>query len=74
MNTKAYNKIYRAVFDFHAKYKPFPATPAAWEAAADDMNAISNAHDNNPFVMDMLCAVWAELERTEQRLKQQAAG
>lgn len=70
MNTKAYNKYYRIVFDFHAKYNPFPATPTAWETAADEVNIISNAHGNNPFLMDMLCAVWEELERAEQ----QAAG
>jgi len=38
------------------------------------MNAISNANGNNPFLIDLLCAVWAELERAEQRLKGQAAG
>lgn len=60
--------------DFHAKYAPFPATPDAWAAATDEMCAISNAHGNNPFLMAMLCAVREELERAEQRLKQQAAG
>ena len=68
--TKEYSKYYRAVFDFHKEYSPFPRTLEEWEAAASEMCAISNAHDNNPFIMALLCAVWEELERSEQ----QAAG
>jgi len=58
-----YRAFYRMACNFHEKYNPPRADDAYWSAAADEMNAIAVQHDNNPFLMDMLIAVFSELER-----------
>lgn len=42
---------------------PCPNSLEEWEACCTEMCAISNQADNNPFLMDLLCAVYTELER-----------
>lgn len=61
--TDKYNAYYRAAFDFHAHWKPCPKDQDAWIAAAQEMNALGMQGGNNPFLRDLLCAVYSELER-----------
>ena len=58
-----YRAFYRLACNFHEKYNPPRADDAYWSAVADEMNAIAVQHDNNPFLIDMLIAVFSELER-----------
>ena len=53
---------YRAIFDFHRRYLPYPRTLEDWENVTNDLISIS-ARFNSPFVREMLCAVYGEFER-----------
>ena len=51
------------VFDYMARWQPCPENPEAWLAAAQDIGKTSEKGGNHPFLMEMLAAVYAELER-----------
>lgn len=59
-----YRRIYRALFDFHERHSP-PRGDADsyWAAVCDDMTQLCQTFDNDPFLMDLTVAVFAELER-----------
>lgn len=59
-----YRRIYRALFDFHERHNP-PSGDADsyWAAVCDDMTQLCQAFDDDPFLMDLAAAVFAELER-----------
>lgn len=61
-----YKRIYRAVFDFHARHTPAPQTLEEWTQAAADIGQTSCTLDNDPFVMDLLTAVYNELTRQDK--------
>ena len=63
IKTSAYNGIYRAVYDLHKRYMPCPVTMEQWEAAARDFGETSSKYSNDQFAIDMLIAVYSELER-----------
>lgn len=57
------NQAYRVAFEFHRKWSPCPATAADWEKATDDMCRISGANNNDALLIDLLVAVFNDLER-----------
>lgn len=61
-----YKRIYRAVFDFHARHMPEPHTLEEWTQAAEEIGQASCSMDNDPFAMDLLAAVYNELERQDK--------
>lgn len=61
-----YKRIYRAVFDFHARHEPAPHTLEEWTQAAQEIVQASCSLDNDPFSMDLLAAVYSELERQDK--------
>ena len=67
-----YRTVYRAVCNFHERNNPPRLEDdngtKYWEVVADDMMAIANQFDNNPFVVAMLTAVFEELERQFKEL------
>lgn len=69
MKLDAYSSIYRAVYDFHKRHMPCPVTLEEWEAATEDITAVSNKCGNDKFAMDMLVAVYNELERQYKIIK-----
>lgn len=69
MKTDAYSSIYRAVYDFHKRHAPCPVTLEEWEAMQEDVAAVSYKHGNDKFIMDMLTAVYNELERQYNIIK-----
>ena len=66
-----YGKIYRAAFDFHKRWMPCPNSLEEWEAAAREICTVSNQGGNDPFLMDILAAVYSELERKYKERKDQ---
>lgn len=54
-----YKRIYRAVYDFHARHTPAPQTPQEWLQVAQEMGSM----ESDPFLNDLLAAVYNELER-----------
>lgn len=58
--------IYRAVFDYHKRYMPYPATLDAWQAATDELTNIAARFNSAPFAVDLLSAVYGEFERQQK--------
>jgi len=65
--TEEYSRYYRIAFDLHKKYAPCPGDLETWQAAAQEFAAISAQNGNNPFLMEMLGAVYSEMERQHRR-------
>lgn len=64
-----YKRFYRAAHDFHARWAPSPANGEEWDECAEDLCRVAQQHGNNPFLMDMLVAIHAELERAYEATK-----
>ena len=62
----SYKAIYRAVFDFHGRYSTPPQTLEEWQSFARDIGETSSSLNNDPFAMDLLAAVYNELERQDK--------
>lgn len=60
--------MHRAAYAYHKRHDPPQDTPDYWEWAVTDLGAVSNLHDNDPLIMGLLKAVYAELERGYARL------
>lgn len=71
-HTKTYNEVFRAVFNYQAKYQPFPADDEAWNKAGEELTELSKQGNGNQFLDALLVAVFQEFERAMNRLKQQA--
>lgn len=62
-----YQAIYAAVEGFHKRHRNMDGTIAAWVEALEDVKRISRKFDNTPLVLQLLSAVYGELERTAPR-------
>ena len=62
-----YKIAYRTVYDYQAKYAPFPANDAEWRKAGEEMTEISRQGNDNKFLDELLIAVYLEFCRTEQQ-------
>lgn len=60
--------MHRAAYAYHERHDPPQDTLEYWEWAAADLAAVSSLHDNDPLIMGLLGAVYAELERGYARL------
>lgn len=73
-----YRAMYAALFRFHERHSP--PTPGDddgalyWAATTDDMTAIAQQFNDDPFMMNLLCVVFDELEREYKAMRQQTAG
>ena len=65
--TQEYKTAFRAAFDFMARWQPFPSNPEAWADAARDLGNAADECGNNPFMNDLLLAVYSELERNYKK-------
>ena len=73
-----YRAMYAALFRFHERHNP-PTIgedngDGYWTATTDDMQATAQLFNGDPFMVNLLCIVFEELEREYQALKKQAAG
>lgn len=61
------NKDYRAIwaeaYRFYERHSPPPCDATGWAACVDDMVDVARRFSNDPFLADLLCSVFAELER-----------
>lgn len=64
-----YAKAYRAAFEYQKRWMPCPSDLEEWEAAAREVAAIANQGGNDPFLKDLLIAVYSELERQYKKRK-----
>lgn len=68
--TEKYKGFFRAAYDFMARWQPCPSDPDAWIDAARDVGQVSEAGGNDPFLMDLLTAVYNEYDRQYKRTQE----
>ena len=73
-----YRAMYAALFRFHDRHNP-PTIgedngDGYWIATTDDMQATAQQFNGDPFMVNLLCIVFEELEREYKALRKQAAG
>ena len=56
-------KYFRIAFDFAERWKPCPDSLEEWEAAAREIGVICSQNGNNPFLGDLILAVYDEFGR-----------
>lgn len=75
-DSRNYRAANRAVCDFHERHNPPRLDDdnglKYWEETTDDMTAVANAFDNDPFLTGLIMAVFDELEREYRALKEAA--
>ena len=70
-----YAKAYRAAFEYHKRWMPCPSDLEEWEAAAREAITVMNQGGNDPFLLDLLVAVYSELERQyKERQEEEKCG
>lgn len=72
-----YRAMYAALFRFHDRHNP-PTIgedngDGYWIATTDDMQATAKQFNDDPFMLNLLCTVFEELER-EYKAMRNAAG
>ena len=72
-----YRAMYAALFRFHERHNP-PTIgedngDGYWIATTDDMQATAQLFNDDPFMLNLLCTVFEELER-EYKAMRNAAG
>lgn len=72
-----YRAMYAALFRFHERHNP-PTLgdddgALYWAATTDDMQATAKQSNDDPFMLNLLCTVFEELER-EYKAMRNAAG
>ena len=72
-----YRAMYAALFRFHERHNP-PTIgedngDGYWAATTDDMQATAQLFNDDPFMLNLLCTVFEELER-EYKAMRTAAG
>ena len=72
--TRNYKTLYRIAHDFHKRHAPPTLEAGYWDQTAEDMTAIANANNNDPFLIDLLTAIYEELEREYKLLGSSASG
>lgn len=56
-------KIFRAAFNFLTEHSPAGSDEAYWCRTADDLGRVCAELGNDPLALDLLAAVYCELER-----------
>lgn len=71
--SRDYRRLYRLACNFHEKYNPPRLSDDYWREVCDEMCRIT-AEDmgNDPFGMELLLAVFEELERQYKEMRQEA--
>lgn len=59
-------RAYRIAFEFHAQHQPAENNAAFWERTARDMVETASSSQNDSFLLDLLAAVYDQLEREAQ--------
>lgn len=73
--TRDYRAMYAALFRFHERHNPptIGEDNGYWAATTDDMQATAKQFNDDPFMLNLLCIVFEELER-EYKAMRNAAG
>lgn len=71
--------MYAALFRFHERHTPPPAQTdddgaQYWTGVSDEISDIAHKFNDDPFMINLLCVVFEELEREYKAMQQQAAG
>jgi len=60
-------KFFRLAFDFYERWFPCPANKTMWERCTLDGAMICSENGNDPFLKDLMAAVYHELSRNKDR-------
>ncbi len=60
-------KFFRLAFDYYERWSPFPANGNLWERCSLDGARICSENGNDPFLKDLMKAVYMELSRNKDR-------
>ena len=66
-----YQRIYRAVYDFHARH-PVPVTSDEWAETFTDMRDLQERIGVSLFLSDMLAAIIREIKRAGEAENEQS--
>lgn len=69
--TRNYSKLYRIAFEFHERHNPPGLNAEYWTETAADMMETAAKAGNDPFLEALLAAVYSELARESDRLRDQ---
>lgn len=67
------NTFYRLAYELHKRWEHLPASENDWMQLAKEATEICSENGNNPFLIDLVCAVCAEIERQYKAQKGCAA-
>ena len=67
--TRNYNMMYRIAHDFHERHNPPRYDAEYWTETAADMMETAAKAGNDPFLEALLAAVYSELARESERLR-----
>lgn len=71
--TRDYRAMYAALFRFHEKYTP-PQTgddgAQYWAGVSDELSIIAQQFNDDPFMINLLCVVFEELESEYKAMQQ----
>lgn len=56
-------EIWVVLYRFHQKYMHPNRSEEFWKAAAEELGALARQFDNDPFAIDMLMAIYTDIER-----------
>lgn len=64
-------RLFRLVFNYFEKYDALPCDDqeAYWCAAAAELGQVAAELNNDPFALDLLAAIYQELERRKAELR-----
>lgn len=62
------SQCFRLAFEFYDRWKPYPATPEDWQAAAQEMSKQSR-ESNSEFLRDLLADVYMDFDRERKARK-----
>lgn len=65
-----YSAMYEAAYAYHRRYSPPQDVPDYWEKAVGDIGSVARRFGNNPLIIGLLSAIFAELEREYKALRQ----
>lgn len=60
-------KFYRLAYDYHERWSPCPVSSEDWTLAQLEAARICSENGNDPFLKDLMAAVYHELSRNKDR-------
>lgn len=63
MNNTINGKFYRAAYDFHKRWTPYPKDLKEWDAMLNEACAVTRQNGSDPLLVSLIVSVIEDLER-----------